>query len=105
MPRPSLNRSVTEREAEVVLWMLQHASLTGSLSHLEGGVRELHVVWTCECGCPSVDFARVEEPSGKAQVVADATGTMPDGIEALLLLWGTTVRSSGWRSAATAMTP
>lgn len=68
-------------------WLLLHASVVGSLAHLEPAVRALRVVARCSCGCPSVDF-EVDGQTRPAQPIADATGRTADGTELGVMLWG-----------------
>lgn len=81
------DRPISRSEAELVVWMLRHASTAGDLSSLEPAVAGLRVVGRCSCGCPSVDF----EPAGQAEEagpIADARGETANGVPVGLILWG-----------------
>jgi hypothetical protein len=81
------DRPISADEADVVVWMLAHASVVGSLAHLGPTVKTLRVVGRCSCGCPSVDF-QVNGQTPPAQPIADATGHTTDGTEVGVILWG-----------------
>lgn len=81
------DRAISAQEAEVVTWMLFHASVAGSLAHLGPTVTTLRVVGRCPCGCPSIDF-EVNGQTLPAQPIADATGQTADGTDVGVILWG-----------------
>ena len=83
---PIAERLLRQEESEVICWMLQHASTRGTLDHLLSSVRNLRVVETCECGCPSIDFVSENETVGSV-VIADAVGTSSGGVDAGLMIW------------------
>jgi hypothetical protein len=78
----SINRPISDAEAEIVLWLLQHASLKGPLPHLEARVRKLRVVSRCDCGCPTVNFTTDWPDHG---IIAEA---MADRSAAGVILFG-----------------
>lgn len=79
------DRPISPAEAEIVVWLLAHASVAGPLAHLEPTVPALRVVGRCSCGCPSIDFVRGRVASG---LLADATGRSANGVEMGVILWG-----------------
>jgi len=87
-------RSISAEEAEIVAWLLLHASVTGSLEHLARVVEALRVVGRCSCGCPSVDF-EIGGQSLPAQPIADGTGELVDGTEVGVTVWGRTNAITG----------
>jgi hypothetical protein len=88
------DRPISTDEMEVVTWLLLHASVTGSLEHLSKTVQVLRVVGRCQCGCPSVDF-EIDGQTLPSQPIADATGTLADGTEVGVSLWGRTDAITG----------
>src|SRR5205085_4232539 len=59
------DRPIAE-EAEVVAWMIAHASVGGSLAHLEPKVKPLRVVGRCSCGSRVLTFnltAKCHQPN------------------------------------------
>ena len=59
-------RPLTQQEATLVRWLLQHGK-PGASDHVSE-IERLHVVSRCSCGCASVDF--VDEPGG-LEVLSD----------------------------------
>jgi len=88
------DRPISSHEAELVTWMLLHASVVGPLSGLVDTVKTLRVVGRCSCGCPSVDFV-VNGQTLPFQPIADATAQIPDGAEVGVTLWGRTDAITG----------
>jgi len=88
------DRSITEREAAVVDWLLAHGAFEGNLDHLRATVRELRVVARCGCGCASVDFAEGGQ-AGAARPVADAIGCDSRGRKCGVIVWELDGRVSG----------
>jgi len=87
MPRSSVNRPISAAEAEVLTWMLRHASVRGPLAHLEPTVPALRVVRHCECGCPTVDFAAPSDAD--PMLLCDGLGASEDGVRMGVLVFGT----------------
>jgi hypothetical protein len=81
------DRPISPREAELVSWLVRNASVAGDLSSLEPTVAGLRVVGRCSCGCPSVDFERDGQAAG-AEIIADARGETPDGVNVGAIVWG-----------------
>jgi hypothetical protein len=81
------DRAISTDEAEIVTWMLVHASVAGPLRHSEPVVNSLRVVGSCPCGCPSVDF-QVDGQTAPARPIADATGQTAEGSDVGVILWG-----------------
>ena len=88
------DRPISSHEAEVVTWMLLHASVVGSLAGLVETVKTLRVVGRCSCGCPSVDFV-VNGQTVPSQPIADATAQTANGAEVGVILWGRTDAITG----------
>ena len=79
-----MDRAIEPNEAEVVNWLLDHASVDVTAYRLNP-VQELRVVGGCDCGCATLDF--VAERQG-AEILADELAVYPDGQQAGLILWG-----------------
>ena len=88
------NRPISEAEIAVVEWLIENASMAGSLAHLREGVRGLRVVGRCHCGCASVEFVDGGQADG-ARIIADAIGADSDGRGCGLILWSLEGRISG----------
>lgn len=79
---PELPRPLTQRERDVVVAMIQHASESdGSVIRADDRrlwlerVGSLRVVRVCECGeCPSVDFSLTDEFAQRRVLSAHAKG-------------------------------
>jgi hypothetical protein len=80
-----MDRPITETEAAVVQWLLDHAAMGDISAYRAHSPGTLRVVGGCTCGCVSLDFLP-KAPGGK--IVADALAVYPDGQEAGLILWG-----------------
>ena len=80
------DRPITEREAELVRWLLVNAPTAFVPSALEEGVAGLRVVGRCSCGCASVDFEK-QGQSGINHPIADAIAKTAEGLCGLIL-WG-----------------
>jgi len=87
IPTLPANRPITASEAAVVGWLLDNASIEGSLSHLIESVARLRVVGLCGCGCASVDFEPAGQ-SGTARPIADAVAKDDQGRRCGVILWG-----------------
>jgi hypothetical protein len=83
----TIERPINPGESAVVSWLLQHAPMRGTVSHLAPLVADLRVVDACSCGCPGVDFARDGQAS-PWRPIADASGTTPEGVAVGVILWG-----------------
>ena len=81
------DRPITEREAAVVVWLLENGWKHGPLNHPVEGVAKLRVVGRCACGCASVDFEEHGQSSG-AGPIAEGYGKTPEGLQFGLILWG-----------------
>jgi hypothetical protein len=88
------NRPSSEAEIAVIEWLIENASMVGSLAHLRDSVRGLRVVGRCHCGCASVEFVDGGQADG-ARVIADAIGSDSAGRECGLILWSLEGRISG----------
>jgi hypothetical protein len=80
-------RPISTDEAAVILWMLVHGSVAGSLEHLASSVASLRVVGRCSCGCGSVDF-QLNGQAPPFHPIADATGRNSGDLEVGVVLWG-----------------
>jgi hypothetical protein len=81
-----LPRKLTSEEREVILWLLENASLSANSKKYADTLDEIRVVAKCECGCSTVDFV-ADAPSLGAKVVADAMGELSNG-KVGVMLWG-----------------
>jgi hypothetical protein len=82
------DRPISEREAELVTWLLKNGATRGSLQHLAEGVGSLRVVGRCGCGCASVDFEQNGRNCVRSHPIAEAYGATPTGLKFGLILWG-----------------
>jgi hypothetical protein len=82
-----MDRAITPIEADVVRWVLDHASVCDVTAYRRHAVEKLHVVGGCGCGCASLYF-KPEGQLGKVHMLADAVAVYPDGQKAGLILWG-----------------
>ena len=87
MQRPlNIERAISPHEAIILRWLLDHAGVGDVSAYRARPVEELRVVGGCDCGCCSLEF----QPGGwgKAEIVAEAYASYPDGQKAGLILWG-----------------
>jgi hypothetical protein len=82
------DRPISEREAELVTWLLKSGATRRSLQHLAGDVSKLRVVGRCGCGCASVDFEENGRHCVRSHPIAEAYGETPTGLKFGLILWG-----------------
>jgi hypothetical protein len=87
------NRSINNREADVIRAALERASVSPEASVLAATVSGLRVVDQCGCGCDSVDFEK--DPNERSRPIADGTGTTPSGGGVGVIVWGTSIRITG----------
>jgi len=59
--REPLNRALTQKERDLVRWLVDH-SFVDSATQLLPQIERLSVISKCTCGCPTVDFALDGEP-------------------------------------------
>lgn len=83
-------RLASDREIAVVGWLVTYGAVPGSdpaaLAGLEPTIKDLKVVKTCNCGCPTVDF--VEKGAGAPyRILAEAIANTPDA-HMEFILWG-----------------
>jgi hypothetical protein len=81
-------RPLTAAEAQLVTHLLDVATL--GESPYKKQLESLRVVRTCDCGCPTVNFRRVNEPilpGGGSRRLVDAYGRTPGGVEVGIILW------------------
>jgi len=78
----SVSRPLTEQEAALLRWMLEHS---GSDAHTYlDQISRLRVVSECTCGCPTIDLALDDQPTattGGSLVIADAEGESSEGFK------------------------
>jgi hypothetical protein len=83
-----VDRPISDREIEVVTWLLENGSTEGPLRKLLEGLGQLRVVGRCGCGCASVDFER-DGQSVLSHPIAEAIAETPAaGLKCGLILWG-----------------
>ena len=92
--RAKVNRPISAAEIAVVEAMLKHASEPDMPESLRGSLSELRVVGVCGCGCDTVEF-EVGPPKEPPGIVADGTGTTPEGGRVGVILWGLDGRLTG----------
>jgi hypothetical protein len=83
----SVDRQISDREIEVVTWLLKNGSTGRPLQARLEGVARLRIVGRCQCGCASVDFEK-DGPSAQAHPIAEAVSVAPAGPKCGLILWG-----------------
>jgi hypothetical protein len=81
-----MNRSLTAKEASIVQWLVDHAGPNDPVGPWRIPVEELRVVGGCSCGCCSIYF---HLDSVKVLPIRQAIGTLADGRQNGLILWGT----------------
>jgi len=84
-----MNRRISEAEAAIVGWLLEHPGPEEPMGPWSVAPTDLAVVGGCDCGCRSIDFDG--DPSG-VRPIRDATAVLPDGRQSGLILWGTSTR-------------
>jgi hypothetical protein len=84
--RAKPNRPITDEEATIVRAALERCAETPDAKELLSSVSNLHVVDQCQCGCPSVDFAR--SSSAHPRPIADGLGITSDGNQVGVIIWG-----------------
>ena len=85
--RAKPNRPITGEEIAVVRAALERCATTLLAQKLLSTVSSLRVVDQCQCGCPSVDFARpFTEPSSP---IAEGLGITSNGDQVGVIIWGT----------------
>jgi len=84
--RTKPNRPITDDEAAVVRAALERCAETPDAQQLLSSVSSLHVMDGCQCGCPSVDFAR--DSSVHPRPIADGLGITLNGDRVGVILWG-----------------
>jgi hypothetical protein len=88
MDKAATDRPITPHEAEILRWMLEHASLgdVSAYKALPLEEQRVRIPGRCDCGCCSLDFS--PNAWGRSKVIADATAVYPDGKRAGLILFG-----------------
>jgi hypothetical protein len=62
---PQTDRELTDREASLVRWMLEHGSAEAR-TYLTQLARAHVTPWRCACGCASINFSIDGEPAPNA---------------------------------------
>ena len=91
--RAKPNRPITDDEIAVVRAALERCAETPNAQELLSTVSSLHVVDQCQCGCPSVDFAR--SSSEHPRPIADGLGITSNGGQVGVIIWGASDAISG----------
>jgi len=84
--RAKPNRPITDDEIAVIRAALDRCAEDPYAPQLISTVSGLHVIDQCECGCPSVDFAR--NPSTHPRPIADGLGITSNGDRVGVIIWG-----------------
>ena len=84
--RTKPNRPITDAEIAVVRAALERFPETPDAQELLSTVSSLRVVDQCQCGCPSVDFARGS--SEHPRPIADGLGITSNGERVGIIVWG-----------------
>lgn len=84
--RAKPNRPINDDEIAVVHAALDSCAEIPDAQQLLSTVSSLHVIDQCECGCPSVDFAR--SPSTHPRPIADGLGITSNGEQVGVIIWG-----------------
>jgi hypothetical protein len=84
--RAKPNRPITDDEARIVRAALERCAETPDAQKLLSSVSNLHVIDQCQCGCPSVDFAR--SSSAHPRPIADGLGITSSGERVGVIIWG-----------------
>ena len=84
--RAKPNRPICDDEIRIVRAALERCAETPDAQKLLSTATTLHVVDQCQCGCPSVDFARssCEHP----RPIADGLGITSNGDQVGVIVWG-----------------
>jgi hypothetical protein len=84
--RTKPNRPIIDDEIAVVQAALERCAEIPDAQKLLSTVSNLYVVDQCQCGCPSVDFARssAEHP----RPIADGLGITSNGARVGVIIWG-----------------
>jgi hypothetical protein len=85
----SINRSLTEHERDLILWLLDHPEEDQhDISKLKSQIDALTVVQKCTCGCPTVYFALegVPVPRKGEHLISDYLATV-EGDEVGVMLF------------------
>lgn len=96
LSQPIDPRPVTEQEAAVVEWLLDHAAFTDVSPYRAQPASTLQVVAKCGCGCASLDFELLSKEILPYVMLADAIAFYPDRQWCGLLLWGTKNHRIAW---------
>ncbi len=94
MGRSAIRRLATPEERQLVEWLLRNAATTPDAASFLDQVTDLRVVGGCGCGCPSIDF-KIGGQDAVASIIADASGTSPEGLPIGVMLWAKHGRISG----------
>jgi hypothetical protein len=91
--REPLNRPLSQQERDLVRWLIEHSHV--DWSRLLPQVDRLSVVWRCNCGCPTIDFALDGVPVGSKgeKLVSDWLAEV-EGMPVGAMLWQTNDRIS-----------
>jgi len=81
-----MSRPISQQEAAIVQWLLDHPGPKEPTGPWSCSATELVVVGGCDCGCCSIDF-RPEQDS--VRPIRDAIAVLTDGRQSGLILWGT----------------
>ena len=84
--RAKTNRPINYDEIHFVRTALERCAVTTNVEKHVSSVSSLRVVDQCQCGCPSVDFARTS--SQAPQLVADGLGITVNGDRVGIIVWG-----------------
>jgi hypothetical protein len=84
--RAKPNRLISDDEITVVRAALERCAEIPDTGELVATVSSLHVVDQCQCGCPSVDFAR--SSSAHPRPIADGLGITSNGDRVGVIIWG-----------------
>lgn len=85
----SFPRPIKQEEADLIRWVLSNAPNRSEAPHFQADqINALVAVGNCDCGCPTVNFARTNEREDfrDSRVVLEATGTSGEvGLVGVLL--------------------
>ena len=90
MPRAAVNRALNVEEQALVNWLI--ANGIPDAKAYASQVPLLRVVGSCNCGCPTINFAvgtRHPEVSGPPRIIADFLGMTPAGLQVGVILFAT----------------